>query len=284
MKPCVLLSSDCGIEHLSQHKHVFFFPDRIVFSEYEIYSNSKEMDTESFIRRVRLDEKASPVMKGATKDDTVALIDKLIGQSFDTFIVILPEKKMSYYKSIIESYMRDKQDYVVYYYNVESILYPVAYLATNIIKMLENDKTLDDVGKFVEFVKNNNGVFLYSTADEKYPEIKKFDYDDDLLKIEGNNNYFYIIHNDLVTTYRVKERIKTIEYYLKMFKTEVENKDIIPFIQYIDPDSLNIKIFRNLIEKLYPKTKYKEIQLSPEAIMQYGKNVCGIGYILKEQN
>lgn len=280
MKSKVFISSSCSIEEPAKDIGIFY--NEISFNEMECYQNTEDMDFESFIYRLKLDKEAKPKLRLCPKERIEEAIYRELENKTEFFLFILPSDDMAYFKPIIEEILKPiKVKHTFYPASSES--YPLYYMAVEANVMLKRDIKLEEITEALDFIDGNNGIYLYSPIKDRLPDIEKYSYDEELLKITEEGNHFYIIKSEVVATARLKVK-KTIEPYLDRFKDDIKNKEVLPFLIYTDISSRYVTLFTKVLSSLFPRMKKPKLVLaSPSFVLKYGINSCGVGYVVKEK-
>ena len=282
MKSRVFVSSACGVEDAASSSISVLY-DEVIFSNVEVYRDYTEMDFESFIDRIQLDSSVKPQIRLCKKDTIVKALQNALDDNVDNFLFLVPDEHASYFEVIIKGFLEDKKvSYKVYAVKSES--YPVLYMAQEAISMFKKGFSLKAVLEMLEFTDSNNAIYLYSPVKDRLSEVEKYTYLDELFTITEDGSYFYIIKSNNVVSYKLKTKQKTIEPYIEKYKEEIKDKEVLPFIVCTNRESKYVALLKKALISLFPKMKKpKMIVLSPSFVLKYGKNCCGIGYILKNK-
>ena len=282
MKSKVFVSSACGVEDTSSQTLGILF-DELAFSNVEVYKDVTEMDFESFIDRIKLDENAKPQIRLCNKDTVEKYLQEALDDNIDNFLFLIPENHMAHFEPIISNYLEGKKvTYKIYIVKSES--YPVFYMAQESISMFKKGHTMEEVLEMLEFTDTNNAIYLYSPLKEQLSTIERYTYLEELYNITDDGSYFYTIKSNNVISNRLKPKQKTIEPFIEKYKEEIKDKEVLPFIVCANKDSKYVDLFKKVLISLFPKMKKpKMIVVSPSFVLKYGINCCGFGYILKNK-
>lgn len=282
MKTKVFITSGTGIECVPGTSQIGVLPDQIFFSSAESYLDSYEMDAESFISRIKIDDAAKPTITGCSKEKVFDILEDANFDGYDNFYFILSPSRMSYYKPIIAKFLEENKDITCEYYEVKSESYPVVFMAMQAEQMLSRGTDLEEVTDAITFYDNNNKIYLYSPSMDILPVVEKITYDEDVFMIRSTS-MFYLLRQGNSLSVKLREKNKTISPYLDEYIHEIETKDCIPFLVYTNEFSRYKDVFGKLLEKIFPKKKVRAFLLSPEMVDKYGKFSCGLGLIENRQ-
>lgn len=282
MKCRVFVSSACGVEE-STSLSLGILYDEVVFSNVEVYSNYNEMDFETFIDRINLDSSVKPQIRLCKKETIIDVLQQSLDDKVDNFLFLIPNEHASYFDGIIKEFLKDKE-VTFNFYSVKSESYPVFYMAQEAISMLKKGSTIEEVLEMLEFTDSNNAIYLLSPSKDKLSVVEKYNYLEELFNITEDGSYFYTIKSNNVVSYKLKTKQKTIEPYIERYKEEIKDKEVLPFIVCTNRESKYVALFKKVLLSLFPKMKKpKIVVLSPSFVLKYGKNCCGVGYILKNK-
>ena len=115
MKTKIFVSSISGIEYIPHQAAITSIPDRIFFSDIEEYDDQEEFAYDSFYTRIKFDSNDVKVLPA--RDKTISLlIDQAINNSYDSFLFILPPKKIIDYEEALERIMADRPSLHIHIY------------------------------------------------------------------------------------------------------------------------------------------------------------------------
>ena len=282
MRIKVFVSSGTGIESVPGTSKIGVLPDLLTFSEGESYLDAYEMDSESFISRIKIDDDAKPVITGCKEEDLFNILEDATFDGCELFYFLLSQKRKQYYKPLVDKFISENPDVAAIYYEVKSESYPVVFMAMQAEQMFSRGVDPDEVTDAMTFYDNNNKIYLYSPSMDILPQVEKITYDEDVFVIRSTS-MFYLLRQGNSLSVKLKEKNKTITPYLDEYIHEIETKDAIPFLVYTNDHSRYKEVFTKLLEKVFPKKKVRAFCLSPEMVEKYGKFACGLGLIENRQ-
>jgi fatty acid-binding protein DegV len=283
MKTKIFVSSISGIEYIPHQAAITSIPDRIFFSDIEEYDDQEELAYDSFYTRIKFDSNDVKVLPA--RDKTISLlIDQAINNSYDSFLFILPPKKIIDYEEALERIMADRPSLHIHVYYSNQVSYPLSYVAQEAERQLRKGASFSTMESVLFKLEENMKMYFYSPVEDVLSSELRVDLIEDIAKLDTRgDNYLY--DNEGLKLQKKSKKVLPLVKLLDDFLGDISSVSVIPFVLYTNKNSLYNKLILSKILESYPRLKkIREIPIPPALGIVLGKYSVGVGYIVKEDS
>jgi len=279
----LLVCGNSGIDYIEHKYDIPVIRSIIVFGKEE-YTDFIDMKADEFYNRLR----TNPNVVASTAQASTGVILKqykeMRAKGYDELLVVTLSKELSgtYQGCILAASMM--KDYKVTVFDTKSVAYPQAKMALDAAKMLDEGKSLDQVIKHMEYIRDNH-TFWFSVDTLKYL-VKNgrvsgaSGFVGGLLKIKP----LLVLTKDgrLESIEKIRTTRKSTDRVIEVFINAVKGKDIEPFLIHAKAPE-RIKYITQELLRLMPELKeIKVYPLAPVVGAHVGPNTIALGYILNK--
>lgn len=283
-KTKVIVCSNSGIDYIDNEYDIEVFRSVVQYGESEKYDDYTEISAETFYNRLITDKEAFPHTAYVSPGRMIEVFEEAKAAGYDSALVITIAKPLSGLYNAVELYKQEVSDFNVTVYNSRCLSYPEALMALDAAKMFKEGKSMEDVLKRLDYIRDNN--HFYVAVDTLEYLIKN----GRLSRVSGVFANMLAIRPvlDLDEDGKVRtlEKIRTSKgarkRMVEMFLEAVDGKDVIPFIVHASAQKEKVEEVRALVLEKHPE--YKEIKdylLTPVVGAHTGPETVCLGYILK---
>ena len=281
----MIVCSNSGIDYIDHPYDIEVFRSVVQYSDKEQYDDYTQISAETFYNRLITDKDAFPRTAFVSLGHMIEVFEEAKAKGYERALVITIAKNLSGLNAAISLASEQVDDFEVVTYDSVSLSYPEALMALEAAKMFEEGKSLDEVIKRLDFIRDNNHmIFAVETLEFLIKNGR-------LSKAAGMVANLLSIRPilDLDNEGRVRSlvkgrtakgaRIKMCE----MFLEEIKDKNVIPFIVHSNATTDVIDDLRNRVMEVYPQ--YDNIpayMLTPVVGAHTGPGTVCLGYIVKE--
>ncbi len=279
----MLVCGNSGIDYI-EHKYDIPVIRSIIFIGEDEYTDFIDIKADEFYEKLRLDKSLVASTAQAATGVILEQYEQMRDKGYDELLVITLSKELSgtYQGCVLAASMIENCKVTVF--DTKSVAYPQAKIALDAAKMLEEGKSLEEVIKHMEFIRDNH-TFWFSVDTLRYL-VKNgrlsgaSGFVGSLLKIKP----LLGLTKDgrLESLEKIRTTKKSTDRVIEVFLEAVEGKDVEPFlIHAIAPERIKY-ITEKLLEA---KPDFKEIKVYPLAPVvgaHVGPNTIALGYILNK--
>ncbi|MCK5387732.1 MAG: DegV family protein [Candidatus Izimaplasma sp.] len=279
----MLVCGNSGIDYI-EHKYDIPVIRSIIFIGEDEYTDFIDIKADEFYEKLRLDKSLVASTAQAATGVILEQYEQMRDKGYDELLVITLSKELSgtYQGCVLAASMIENCKVTVF--DTKSVAYPQAKIALDAAKMLEEGKSLEEVIKHMEFIRDNH-TFWFSVDTLRYL-VKNgrlsgaSGFVGSLLKIKP----LLGLTKDgrLESLEKIRTTKKSTDRVIEVFLEAVEGKDVEPFlIHAVAPERIKY-ITEKLLEA---KPDFKEIKVYPLAPVvgaHVGPNTIALGYILNK--
>lgn len=276
----------CGNSGIDYIDHEFDIPviRSILLMRGKEYTDFIDISAEDFYKSLNADDKLIASTSQASTGEMLEIYEKAKAKGYEEILVISISQKLSgtYENALLAANMMG--DYKVTIFNSLTLAYPQAKMALDAAKMAKEDKSLEEIIKHLEFIRDNSTIWFavdtlkYLVANGRLSGASGFV--GSLLKLkpllqvskEGTIDSIEKIR----TTYKAANKV--VENFLKA----TEGKDVEPFIIHSHAPERVARVRKMVMDA---RPEYKEIKaypLTPVVGAHAGPNIVGMGYIINK--
>lgn len=283
-KTKVIVCSNSGIDYVNHPYDIEVFRSIVQYSETEKYDDYTEISAETFYNRLLTDKEAFPHTAYVTPGHMIEVFEQAKRDGYDSALVIVIAKPLSGLHNAVELYAKEVEDFSVTVYDSHCLAYPEALMAIEAARMFQEDKSLDEVIKRLDFIRTHNHmIFAVDTLEYLIKNGR-------LSRVAGMFANMLsirpILDLDEEGKVRSLEKVRTAKAarkrLIQMFLEEIEGKEVIPFILHANADE---EILQELREGVLAQRKFESFPdylLTPVVGSHTGPKTVCLGYIIKE--
>lgn len=282
IKTKVLVFSSSGLDYISHPQQISVIPDLIRSAYDEVYEEASELDTLLFYERARNDKYFKPSVEVCKVDYIVNTIEAALSNSYDRFIIFVNTNDVINYSGVVDSILDMYPHLDITVIKINAISYPLAQLAIDSEKIVRNTNNIDAVISYANGFRDTFKIYFYSPKENVLPSIKRIDFDDDVISSSTNGKLY--VYDGVLDEVRRDARESYLEKMFDLYRFDIEDNKVIPFILYTNKYSLYNEILDRKLLAIF--TRLKSIKKYPiPAVIgnKIGYNSIGIGFIKKAE-
>ncbi len=283
IKTKVLVFSSSGIDYITHPQQISIIPDLIKSAYEEVYEDCTEMDTLFFYERSRNDKYFKPIVDKPTSNYIEDVIEAALSNSYDRFIIFVNSNDIIDYSDIVDEILNMYPHLDITVIKINALGYPLAQLAIDSEKIVRNTDSIDNVISYANSYRDSFKVYFYSPKENVLPSIKRIDFDDDVISSSTTGRLY--LYDGALEELRRDTRESYLEKMFEMYKTDIEDNKVIPFILYTNKYSLYNEILDRKLLSMFSRLKTIKKYPIPTVIgNKIGYNSIGIGFIKKTED
>jgi DegV family protein with EDD domain len=281
-KTAVIVCGNSGIDYIKHNYHIDVFRS-ILYVDNEEYEDYVDITADEFYKRL-LENPDTNVRTSQTATGTMAEVyARLEAEGFTDVVVVTISSHLSgtYQNAVLAADMVKKIK--VHVFDSKTVSYPEAKMALVAAEMAKNGKSVDEIMKELEFIRDNNRI--YFTVDTLKYLVKNG-------RLSGAAGFLAGIfkikpllwvspEGKVESIEKIRTTPKALERVQEKFYEETKGLDIEPFIIY----TINYDVAAELAKKImktYPNIKNVPIYpLTPVVGAHGGPGALCMGYIKK---
>lgn len=283
-KTKVIVCSNSGIDYIENEYDIEVFRSIVQYGEDEKYDDFTEISADTFYNRLITDKEAFPHTAYVSPGKMIEIFEQAKKDGYDSALVITIAKPLSGLYNAVELYKQEVSDFNVTVYNSRCLSYPEALMALDAAKMFKEGKSMEEVLKRLDFIRDNN--HFYVAVDTLEYLIKN----GRLSRVSGMFANMLsirpVLDLDEEGKVRTLEKIRTSKgarkRMVEMFLEAVEGKEVIPFIVHASAQKEKVEEVRAAVLAKHPEyNEVKDYLLTPVVGAHTGPETVCLGYILK---
>ncbi len=283
-KTKVIVCSNSGIDYVKHPYDIEVFRSIVQYSENEKYDDYTEISAETFYNRLVTDKESFPHTAYVTPGHMIEVFEKAKKDGYDSALVIVIAKPLSGLYNAVELYSKEVDDFKVTVYDSNCLAYPEALMAIEAARMFNEDKSLEEVLKRLDFIKTHNHmIFAVDTLEYLIKNGR-------LSRVAGMFANMLsirpILDLDENGKVRTLEKVRTAKAARKrlaqMFVEEIEGKDVMPFILHANASKEILDELRAMVNEKHQFAEIPDYLLTPVVGSHTGPGTVCLGYIIKE--
>ncbi|MGM9970722.1 MAG: DegV family protein [Anaeroplasma sp.] len=284
-KTKVIVCSNSGIDYVNHPYDIDVFRSIVQYSEEEKYDDYTEISAETFYTRLVEDKESFPHTAYVSVGHMIETFENAKKEGYDSALVITISKCLSGLNAAISIASENVSDFEVVVYDSHCLAYPEALMAIDAARMLEEGKSINDVLKRLDYIRDNNHmIFAVDTLEYLIKNGR-------LSKVAGAFANMLAIRPilDLDPEGKVRTLVKgrtsigARKKLTEMYLEEIKDKIVIPFILHANAEQAVIDELRNAVKAAYPQyTDIPAYLLTPVVGAHTGPKTICLGYIIKD--
>lgn len=282
-KYACIVCSNAATDYIETPYNIPVFRSVVIFGD-EQYDDYTEIKSKDFYDRLENDKNAFPKTAFVSMGKMVEEFNTLKEKGFDGALVICISSALSGLQRAVTLASSEVENFEVHVYDSKTLGYPEAYMALEAARMFDEGKSLEDVLKRLDFIRDHNHIiFAVDTLEYliKNGRLSKFVGSiAQMLKIRP----VLEINSDGAVNQIEKTRTskKARELVVDMFLKEIEGKDVTVFICNTNNDAA-VEEFKSRVLEARPDLKEIHVYpLTPVVGAHAGPGALGIGWILNQ--
>ncbi len=284
-KTKVIVCSNSGVDYIKNDYDIEVFRSIVQFSDTEKYDDYTEISAEAFYNRLTTDKNAFPRTAYVSPGHMIEVFEQAKKDGYDSALVIVISKPLSGLHDAVKLISQEVENFDVTVYNSLSLSYPEAIMAIDAARMFEEGKSMDEVIKRLDFIRDNHR-FLFAVDTLEYL-IKN----GRLSKVAGVFANMLAIKPVLQLNKEGKvetlEKVRTAKGARKriaeIFLDDIKDKDVIPFIVHCNAKPEVLDELEKAVLTARPElVKLEKYPLTPVVGAHTGPGAVCLGYIVKQ--
>ncbi len=284
-KTKVIVCSNSGVDYIKNDYDIEVFRSIVQFSDTEKYDDYTEISAEAFYNRLTTDKNAFPRTAYVSPGHMIEVFEQAKKDGYDSALVIVISKPLSGLHDAVKLISQEVENFDVTVYNSLSLSYPEAIMAIDAARMFEEGKSIDEVIKRLDFIRDNHR-FLFAVETLEYL-IKN----GRLSKVAGAFANMLAIKPVLQLNKDGKvetlEKVRTAKgarkRIIEIFLEDINGKDVIPFIVHCNAKQEVLEEVEKAVLAARPDlVKLESYPLTPVVGAHTGPGAVCLGYIVKQ--
>lgn len=282
MKTGVIVCSNAALDYIPHNEYIPVFRSVVIFNENEKYDDYTEIKAEDFYHRLATDKTSFPHTAFVSPGKMVEIFDEMKEKGYERVLCILISEKLSSLAKTVRMVADDYEGLDIVVYDSRTIAYPQALMALTAAKMFNENKSLDEVLKRLDFIRDHNHlIFCVETLEYLIKNGR-------LSKVAGGVANLLQIKpllgldkmGAIETLAKIRTTKKAREAMIDLFLKEVKDKDVTPCIIHANAKEEVIKEIKDKVLAIHPE--YQDINvypLTPVVGAHAGPGTISLGYI-----
>ncbi len=278
----LMVCGNSGIDYI-EHKYDIPVIRSILFLGEDEYTDFVDISAEEFYEKLKVDPSLTPSTAQAATGVILEQYEEAKAKGYDELLVVTISNKLSgtYEGCMLAAKMIE--DFKVTVFDSKSVAYPESKMILDAAKMSEEGKSLDEILKRLEFIRDNH--YLWFSVDTLRYLVKNgrlsgaSGFVGSLLKIKP----LLGLTKDgrIESMEKIRTSSKATARVIEKFLDEIDGKEIEPFIIHSQAPK-RAEFVTNEILKARPDLKeIKAYLLTPVVGAHAGPGTVAVGYILK---
>ncbi len=282
MKNAVIVCSNSGIDYIKHDYDIPVFRSVINFDS-ESYDDFTEIKAEDFYKRIEIDKSAFPTTAYVSIGKMVETFNDLKSKGYTGVVVITISKQLSGLNAAILLAAEEVSDFEVVSYDSKSLAYPQVYMALEASKMFSESKSMEEVLKKLDYIRDNNHlIFSVDTLEFLIKNGR-------LSKVAGAvANLMSIrplLHIDkegkVAPLDKTRTSKKARQLMVDLFLKEIEGKDVVVYISHASAGEYVDEVKQKVFEARPDIKEITDVFLTPVVGAHCGPRAISLGYIIK---
>ncbi len=284
-KIAVLVCCNSGIDYIKHPYYILVPRSRIIFSEKEEYRDYVDIKADEFYDKLRKDPNVVPRTVQATTGEFVEMYEKVKADGYDTVIVILISSKMSGYITNANLAAQMVEGLHVVVFDSRSLGYIETRMALDASEMAKEGKSLDEIMKRLEYIRDNNHVF-FAVEDLKFL-VKNGRLSGAAGFIGGMLKIKPLLEIDntgqVVSLEKIRTFQKAVDRVIEKYLEATEGKAHEAFIIHAHNIECAEYIRKKILESRPELKEVPDFLLTPVVGAHCGPGAISVGFILKNE-
>jgi len=279
----LMVCGNSGIDYI-EHKYDIPVIRSILFFGEDEYTDFVDISAEEFYQKLKDDPSLTPSTAQAATGVILEQYEEVKAKGYDELLVVTVSAKLSgtHEGAMLAANMIE--DFKVTVFDSKSVAYPESKMILDAAKMVEEGKTVDEILKRLEFIRDNH-EFWFSVDTLRYL-VKNG-------RLSGASGFLGSLlkikpllgltkDGRIESMEKIRTSSKSTKRVIEKFIEETAGKDIEPFIVHSQAPE-RVDLVRSEIMKIRPDIKeIVAYPLTPVVGAHAGPGTVAIGYILKE--
>lgn len=285
-KTGVIVCSNAATDYLDFDYDIKVFRSVIILGD-ESYDDYTQMTAKEFYERLSSDKNVFPKTAFVSIGHMINTFESMKKQGYtDAFVITISSNLSGLYKAVRLA-AEEVEDFEVHVFDSKNLAYPEAYMALEAARMFKEEKSIDEVYKRLEYLRDNNHYFFAVDTLEYLIKNGR------LSKFVGAIAKMLLIRPVLEITkdgrVEVLEKARTSkkarDLMVKKFIDEIKDfagEDITVFISHANQDEEVLNQIKNSVYLQRPDIKeIKCFYLTPVVGAHCGPKAMCLGWIKK---
>lgn len=277
-KTKVIVCSNSAIDYLDYPKSIDIFRSKIHFGS-EAYDDYVDLSAKDFYERIKNEPNNIPKTSYVSPGHMLATFDELLKEGYENAFVITIARPLSGLHDAVQLLSQETKLNVVVY-NSKTLAYPEAYMALQAETMFSKGKSVKDVIKKLDHIRDNNKMFF--AVDTLLYLVKN----GRLSKLQGTLGSLLSIkpvlsldsEGNVITLEKIRTTKKAVSRIIDLYLESTKDKKVLTFISHAHNDETKEFII-NSIKEVYPNREIVSSYLTPVVGAHAGPKAISIGYI-----
>ncbi len=282
MKTGVIVCSNAALDYIPHEEYIPIFRSVVIFNENEKYDDYTEIKANDFYNRLATDKESFPHTAFVSPGRMEEIFDEMKEKGYERVLCILISEKLSGLANAVRKVAEDYEGLDIIVYDSRTIAYPQALMALTAARMFNEGKSLEEVLKRIDFIRDNNHlIFCVETLEYLIKNGR-------LSKVAGGIANLLQIkpllaldkYGAIETLAKIRTTKKAREAMINLFLEEVKDKDVTPCIIHANAKEEVIKEIKDKVLAVHPEFGDINVYpLTPVVGAHAGPGTISLGYI-----
>ncbi len=282
-KTGVIVCSNAGLDYIEHEYNIPIFRSVVIFGENEKYDDYTEISAVDFYNRLKNDKKAFPHTAFVAIGKMISTFEEMKSLGYERILCIMISQKLSGLQQAIGLAAKEVSDLEIIVYDSKTLSYPQAYMALCASKMFEENKSIEEVIKKLDFIRENHHmIFAVDTLEFLIKNGRLSKFAGTFAQMLSIRPLLHISKEGAVESLeKTRTSKKARELMIFEYIKEIENKKVIPFLIHANADeSLLTEIIMKVKELRSDLTEISIYPLTPVVGSHAGPGTVALGWIL----
>lgn len=284
-KTKVIVCSNSGVDYIKNEYDIEVFRSIVQFSDTEKYDDYTEISAEAFYNRLTTDKQAFPRTAYVSPGRMIEVFEQAKKDGYTGALVIVIAKPLSGLHDAVKLISQEVENFDVTVYNSLTLSYPEAIMAIDAARMFEEGKTMDEVIRRLDFIRDNHR-FLFAVDTLEFL-IKN----GRLSRVAGAFANMLaikpVLHLNKEGKVETLEKVRTAKgarkRIVEIFLDDIKDKKVEPFIVHCNAKQEILEELEKMVLTSRPDlVKLEKYPLTPVVGAHTGPGAVCIGYIIKQ--
>lgn len=284
-KTKVIVCSNSGVDYIKNEYDIEVFRSIVQFSDTEKYDDYTEISAEAFYNRLTTDKQAFPRTAYVSPGRMIEVFEQAKKDGYTGALVIVIAKPLSGLHDAVKLISQEVENFDVTVYNSLTLSYPEAIMAIDAARMFEEGKTMDEVIRRLDFIRDNHR-FLFAVDTLEFL-IKN----GRLSRVAGVFANMLaikpVLHLNKEGKVETLEKVRTAKgarkRIVEIFLDDIKDKKVEPFIVHCNAKQEILEELEKMVLTSRPDlVKLEKYPLTPVVGAHTGPGAVCIGYIIKQ--
>ena len=276
----VIVCSNAATDYIQEASDIRVFRSVIIFGQDE-YNDYVDLKAEDFYNRCATDKQAFPKTAYVSRGVMLETFEEMKNEGYDGALVITISSGLSGLYNAVCSIAEEVEDFDVKAYDSKTLSYPEAYMAIEANRMLKEGKSLEDVYKRLDYIRDHNHmVFAVETLEYLIKNGRLSRASGAVANLLKIRPMLHISKEGKVESLaKARTSKKARALMIDKFLEEVQGKNVEAFLINTNNDEAVAEAFATLNAAGFNTSGMAVHMLTPVVGAHAGPGTIGIGYI-----